>query len=233
MEVQAPGRSDIRDALRSAGEDDRHAGRRLCGDGTLDALGAAFARRLRRRRRPVRHPAGGARRGPAPKRRRRRSWTRLSTAMRSAGWRWARGRRRCSPASLSFAASCPRRAALPDGVASPTTSSAPSELGIDMFDCVLRPGRSDRPSLHQGRPDNIRNAKYAEEASRSIPSRRSRHVERLFHHLVRSNEILGAMLMTEHNLVLPAADAGAARRDREGRLAAYAARVPRSRYLRA
>jgi queuine tRNA-ribosyltransferase len=71
-----------------------------------------------------------------------------------------------------------------------------------MFDCVL-PTRSGRTgqAFTWGGPINIRNAKFAEDKD---PLDRESPVaswsKAYLHHLVRSGEILGAMLMTEHNL---------------------------------
>ena len=77
--------------------------------------------------------------------------------------------------------------------------------GIDMFDCVLptRSGRNGQAFTHDG-PLNIRNAKHADDtapldADCSCPVCIS-YSRAYLHHLVKSQEILGAMLMTEHNL---------------------------------
>ena len=77
--------------------------------------------------------------------------------------------------------------------------------GIDMFDCVLptRSGRTGQAFTADG-PINIRNARFAEdpepiEADCPCPACSS-YSKAYVHHLVRSGEILGAMLMTEHNL---------------------------------
>jgi queuine tRNA-ribosyltransferase len=77
--------------------------------------------------------------------------------------------------------------------------------GVDMFDCVLptRSGRTGQAFTADG-PINIRNARFSEdreplEPGCSCPT--CNGFERAYvHHLVRSGEILGAMLMTEHNL---------------------------------
>jgi queuine tRNA-ribosyltransferase len=77
--------------------------------------------------------------------------------------------------------------------------------GIDMFDCVLptRSGRTGQAFTADG-PINIRNARFAEDrepVEPGCPCPTCSHFERAYvHHLVRSGEILGAMLMTEHNL---------------------------------
>ena len=77
--------------------------------------------------------------------------------------------------------------------------------GIDMFDCVLptRSGRTGQAFTADG-PLNMRNARFAEdpkpiEPGCSCPAC-SRFERAYVHHLVKSVEILGAMLMTQHNL---------------------------------
>src|SRR5690242_6393403 len=77
--------------------------------------------------------------------------------------------------------------------------------GVDMFDCVLptRSGRTGQAFTADG-PINIRNARFAEDRNPlepGCPCPTCTTFERAYvHHLVRSGEILGAMLMTEHNL---------------------------------
>jgi queuine tRNA-ribosyltransferase len=77
--------------------------------------------------------------------------------------------------------------------------------GIDMFDCVLptRSGRTGQAFTADG-PLNMRNARFAEDADpieSGCPCPACTRFERAYvHHLVKSGEILGAMLMTEHNL---------------------------------
>lgn len=77
--------------------------------------------------------------------------------------------------------------------------------GVDMFDCVLptRSGRTGQAFTADG-PLNIRNARFAEDSEPlepGCPCPTCTGFERAYvHHLVRSGEILGAMLMTEHNL---------------------------------
>ena len=74
-----------------------------------------------------------------------------------------------------------------------------------MFDCVLptRSGRTGQAFTRFG-PINIRNARFAEDEAPiepDCPCPACRGWSRAYvHHLVRSGEILGAMLMTEHNL---------------------------------
>jgi queuine tRNA-ribosyltransferase len=77
--------------------------------------------------------------------------------------------------------------------------------GIDMFDCVLptRSGRTGQAFTADG-PLNMRNARFAEDSDpieRGCPCPACARFERAYvHHLVKSGEILGAMLMTQHNL---------------------------------
>ncbi len=77
--------------------------------------------------------------------------------------------------------------------------------GVDMFDCVLptRSGRTGQAFTANG-PINIRNARFAEDKQPlepGCPCPTCAKFERAYvHHLVRSGEILGAMVMTEHNL---------------------------------
>jgi queuine tRNA-ribosyltransferase len=77
--------------------------------------------------------------------------------------------------------------------------------GIDMFDCVL-PTRSGRTgqAFTAGGPLNIRNARFAKDSEPiepGCPCPACGAFSRAYvHHLVKSGEILGAMLMTQHNL---------------------------------
>jgi queuine tRNA-ribosyltransferase len=77
--------------------------------------------------------------------------------------------------------------------------------GVDMFDCVLptRSGRTGQAFTGDG-PINVRNARFAEDKTPlepGCPCPTCTRFERAYvHHLVRSGEILGAMVMTEHNL---------------------------------
>ena len=91
------------------------------------------------------------------------------------------------------------------GVGKPDDLVGAVERGVDMFDCVLptRSGRNGQAFTHHG-PINIRNAKHAEDmgpidesCSCPVCGTWSRAY---LHHLIRSSEILGAMLMTQHNL---------------------------------
>jgi queuine tRNA-ribosyltransferase len=77
--------------------------------------------------------------------------------------------------------------------------------GIDMFDCVLptRSGRTGQAFTADG-PLNLRNARFAEDREPiepGCPCPACMTLSRAYvHHLVKSGEILGAMLMTQHNL---------------------------------
>jgi queuine tRNA-ribosyltransferase len=77
--------------------------------------------------------------------------------------------------------------------------------GIDMFDCVLptRSGRTGQAFTADG-PLNLRNARFAEDSEPIEPGclcpACSQFSRAYVHHLVKSGEILGAMLMTQHNL---------------------------------
>ncbi len=91
------------------------------------------------------------------------------------------------------------------GVGKPDDIVGAVERGIDMFDCVLptRSGRTGQAFTWDG-PINIKNARFAEDEQPidpSCPCPVCAEWSRAYvHHLVRSGEILGAMLMTEHNL---------------------------------
>jgi queuine tRNA-ribosyltransferase len=91
------------------------------------------------------------------------------------------------------------------GVGKPDDIVGAVERGIDMFDCVLptRSGRTGQAFTADG-PLNLRNARFAEDREpieSGCPCPACSSFERAYvHHLVRSGEILGAMLMTQHNL---------------------------------
>lgn len=77
--------------------------------------------------------------------------------------------------------------------------------GVDMFDCVLptRSGRNGQAFTWNG-PVNIRNARHAEDQGPLDPRCEcpvcATWSRAYLHHLVKSGEMLGAMLMTQHNL---------------------------------
>jgi queuine tRNA-ribosyltransferase len=91
------------------------------------------------------------------------------------------------------------------GVGKPDDVVEAVRRGIDMFDCVLptRSGRTGQAFTADG-PLNLRNARFAEDPEPiepGCPCPACGRFERAYvHHLVKSGEILGAMLMTEHNL---------------------------------
>jgi len=91
------------------------------------------------------------------------------------------------------------------GVGKPDDIVGAVVRGIDMFDCVLptRSGRTGQAFTLDG-PINIRNARFAEDEEPIEPGCECpacvSFTRAYVHHLVRSGEILGAMLMTQHNL---------------------------------
>jgi queuine tRNA-ribosyltransferase len=77
--------------------------------------------------------------------------------------------------------------------------------GVDMFDCVMptRSGRTAQAFTRYGTL-NLRNARYAEDMrpldeSVDCPASRT-YTRAYYHHLIRSDEILGPMLLTWHNI---------------------------------
>ena len=122
------------------------------------------------------------------------------------------------------------------GVGKPDDIVGAVERGIDMFDCVLptRSGRNGQAFTWDG-PLNIRNARFAEDqapideaCSCPVCAQWSRAY---LHHLVRAGEMLGAMLMTEHNLSFyQQLMQGLRTTIAEGRLARFASDF-RARYL--
>ena len=91
------------------------------------------------------------------------------------------------------------------GVGKPDDIVGAVERGIDMFDCVLptRSGRTGQAFTSNG-PINIKNARFGEDQGPLDPSCGcpvcGTWSRAYLHHLIRSGEILGAMLMTEHNI---------------------------------
>ncbi len=91
------------------------------------------------------------------------------------------------------------------GVGKPDDLVGAVERGVDMFDCVLptRSGRNGQAFTWNG-PLNMRNAKHAEDQG-PIDERCNcpvctTYTRAYLHHLIKSGEMLGAMLLTEHNL---------------------------------
>jgi queuine tRNA-ribosyltransferase len=91
------------------------------------------------------------------------------------------------------------------GVGKPADIVGAVLRGIDMFDCVMptRSGRTGQAFTRRG-PINMRNARHIEDprpidADCCCPACRS-YSRAYVAHLLRSEEILGAMLLTRHNL---------------------------------
>ena len=91
------------------------------------------------------------------------------------------------------------------GVGKPEDIVGAVARGIDMFDCVLptRSGRTAQAWTPRG-PLNFRNARHAEDPrpideACTCPACRD-YSRAYFHHLTKTGEILGAMLLTWHNL---------------------------------
>lgn len=91
------------------------------------------------------------------------------------------------------------------GVGKPDDLVGAVERGVDMFDCVLptRSGRNGQAFTWNGTV-NLRNAGHAEDTGpldpRCICPTCASYSRAYLHHLHKSGEILGAMLLTEHNL---------------------------------
>ncbi len=91
------------------------------------------------------------------------------------------------------------------GVGRPADILQAVARGVDMFDCVLptRSGRTSKAFTRRGEV-NLRNAQHSQDPRPlddqcPCPACRD-HSRAYLHHLVRSGEILGAMLLTGHNL---------------------------------
>jgi len=91
------------------------------------------------------------------------------------------------------------------GVGKPADLIGAVKRGIDMFDCVLptRSGRTGQAWTREGSL-NLRNARHAEDKAPLDAECRcptcTGHSRAYLHHLTKSGEILGAMLLTTHNL---------------------------------
>lgn len=91
------------------------------------------------------------------------------------------------------------------GVGTPGDIVEAVARGIDMFDCVIptRAGRTARAYTSEG-VFNLRNARFADDPAPLDPEcdcpACRRHSRAYLHHLFRCREILGAMLLTWHNL---------------------------------
>jgi len=84
------------------------------------------------------------------------------------------------------------------GVGTPLDILGAVERGIDMFDCVMptRAGRTAQAFTAHG-TINLRNAKFRDD--KTILGDTGLTLAYI-HHLTKANEILGAMLLTQHNL---------------------------------
>jgi queuine tRNA-ribosyltransferase len=91
------------------------------------------------------------------------------------------------------------------GVGTPDDLVGGVQRGVDMFDCVMptRAGRTGRAFTSTG-VLNMRNARHAEDAGPIDPDCAcpacTRHSRAYLHHLFRTQEMLGPMLLTWHNL---------------------------------
>ncbi len=90
------------------------------------------------------------------------------------------------------------------GVGKPTDIIAAVRRGIDMFDCVLptRSGRTGQAFTWRG-PVNLKNARHRDDPrplDEAVESPAREFSRAYLHHLFRAGEILGAMLLTWHNL---------------------------------
>ena len=91
------------------------------------------------------------------------------------------------------------------GVGTPGDLLGSVKRGIDLFDCVL-PTRSGRThqAFTRGGTLNMRNARHLDDPrpldAGCACTACTRHSRAYLHHLARAGEMLGAMLLTEHNL---------------------------------
>jgi queuine tRNA-ribosyltransferase len=88
------------------------------------------------------------------------------------------------------------------GVGTPQDMLAAVARGIDMFDCVL-PTRNGRHGLAFTRygPINLKNARHADDPRPLDPEGGSGAYSRAYlHHLVKANEMLGAILLSQANI---------------------------------
>jgi queuine tRNA-ribosyltransferase len=91
------------------------------------------------------------------------------------------------------------------GVGKPSDIIGAVLRGVDMFDCVLptRSGRTAQAFIASGTL-NLRNARHAEDAESldaDCPCPTCAHYSRAYlHHLFKAEEMLGPMLLTQHNI---------------------------------
>ena len=113
------------------------------------------------------------------------------------------------------------------GVGKPIDIVEAVARGVDMFDCVLptRSGRHGQAWTREG-PVNLKNARFADDeapldATIDCPASRD-YSKAYLHHLVKSGEILGQVLLSWHNLaVFQALMADLRTAIAEGRLEAF------------
>ncbi len=115
------------------------------------------------------------------------------------------------------------------GIGDPAGILAVVERGVDMFDCVLptRLGRTGSALTWEGRL-NLRNARFARDPApldEDCPCSACRRFSRAYlRHLVNQQELLGLILLSEHNVrFLLDLTAGARAAIERGELAGYAA----------
>ncbi len=91
------------------------------------------------------------------------------------------------------------------GVGKPDDIVGAVQRGVDMFDCVLpsRSGRTGQGWTAMG-PVNLRNARHRDDPrplEEGCPCPACRNYSRAYlHHVIKSDEIIGSMLLTWHNL---------------------------------
>ena len=91
------------------------------------------------------------------------------------------------------------------GVGTPNDILGAVKRGVDMFDCVLptRSGRTGLAFTWQGRV-NIKNNKYQNDNTPLDPECKNlnlnKYSKNYLNHLFNTNEILGSMLLTLHNI---------------------------------
>ncbi|HWA79982.1 MAG TPA: tRNA guanosine(34) transglycosylase Tgt [Acetobacteraceae bacterium] len=91
------------------------------------------------------------------------------------------------------------------GVGTPQDLVSAVSRGVDLFDCVIptRAGRTARAFTSTGIL-NLRNARFAADPAPLDPACACptcrRHARAYLHHLFKAGEMLGAMLLTRHNL---------------------------------
>ncbi len=115
------------------------------------------------------------------------------------------------------------------GVGTPDDLLGSVARGVDMFDCVMptRAGRTARAYTSRG-VFNLRNARFIDDAGPLDEAcgclACARHSRAYLHHLFRAEEMLGPMLLTQHNLTYyQSLMQGARAAITEGRFADYAA----------